>query len=59
MAGCAIAFDENRANIHQVLAVRPTRDGQSRMEPTRAGFLTANLPANLGSEELSPSTAGA
>ena len=48
MAGCAIGFEENRANIHQVLAVRPTPDGRSGMEPTRAAFLTAARPGHLG-----------
>jgi cyclopropane-fatty-acyl-phospholipid synthase len=47
MSACAIGFEENRANIHQVLAVRTTRDGHSGMASTRTGFLTAADPVRL------------
>lgn len=36
LAGSAIAFEQNRTSIHQVLAVRPHRRGASDMPATRA-----------------------
>ena len=36
MAGSAVGFDAGRINVHQVLAVRPQRDGTSGMPLTRA-----------------------
>ncbi|MGI8756521.1 MAG: class I SAM-dependent methyltransferase [Acidimicrobiales bacterium] len=38
IAGSAIAFEQNRTSVHQVLAVRPHPDGRSDMAPTRAGM---------------------
>jgi len=38
LAGSAIAFEQNRTSIHQVLAVRPHRSGRSDVAPTRADF---------------------
>lgn len=38
LAGSAIAFEHNRTSIHQVLAVRPHRDGASDMPATRESF---------------------
>lgn len=35
LAGSAIAFEQNRTSVHQVLAVRPHRTGLSDMAPTR------------------------
>ncbi|MDQ3985516.1 MAG: cyclopropane-fatty-acyl-phospholipid synthase family protein [Actinomycetota bacterium] len=36
MAGSAVAFEAGRINVHQVLAVKPDRDGTSGMPTTRA-----------------------
>ncbi|PPK66675.1 cyclopropane-fatty-acyl-phospholipid synthase [Actinokineospora auranticolor] len=35
LAGSALAFEENRIGVHQVLAVRPTVEGRSGMPRTR------------------------
>ena len=51
MAGSALAFEGNRLNIHQVLAVRPTPAGHSGMPVTR--------PATARSLEDAGSTSGA
>ena len=40
MAGSAVGFEQDRINIHQVLAVRPDDAGHSHMPPTRT-WLTA------------------
>jgi cyclopropane-fatty-acyl-phospholipid synthase len=42
MAASALAFERNRVSIHQILAVRPDRQGRSHMPSTRAGFLTVD-----------------
>jgi cyclopropane-fatty-acyl-phospholipid synthase len=39
MAACALAFEQSRIGVNQVLAVRDHRNGDSDMPPTRAGFL--------------------
>ncbi|OKJ16677.1 SAM-dependent methyltransferase [Kitasatospora sp. CB01950] len=39
MAACALAFEQNRIGINQVLAVRPTPAGASRLPATRAQWL--------------------
>ena len=36
MAGSAVGFEAGRINVHQVLAVKPRRDGTSGMPATRA-----------------------
>jgi cyclopropane-fatty-acyl-phospholipid synthase len=36
LAGSALNFDANRTNVHQVLAVKPTAAGASRMPLVRA-----------------------
>lgn len=38
IAGSAVGFEQNRTSIHQVLAVRPHRDGRSEMPATRTGM---------------------
>lgn len=38
LAGSALGFEQNRTSIHQVLAVRPHRDGTSAMAATREGM---------------------
>ena len=48
MAGSALGFEAGRTSIHQVLAVRPHRDGRSDMALTRHGFLGADGPAGDG-----------
>jgi cyclopropane-fatty-acyl-phospholipid synthase len=40
MAASALAFEQGRIGINQVLAVKTRRDGASSMPPTRAGWLT-------------------
>ena len=42
MAAAAVNFEMNRTAIHQVLAVRPSKDGKSAMPATRAPFLTVS-----------------
>jgi cyclopropane-fatty-acyl-phospholipid synthase len=39
MAASALAFEQARIGINQILAVKPLRDGTSTMPPTRASFL--------------------
>jgi cyclopropane-fatty-acyl-phospholipid synthase len=39
MAASALAFEQGRIGVNQVLAVRTHRDGNSEMPPTRAGWL--------------------
>ncbi|MEU4093784.1 cyclopropane-fatty-acyl-phospholipid synthase family protein [Streptomyces sp. NPDC026673] len=39
MAASALAFEQNRIGVNQVLAVRPTKDGGSGMPRTRAEWL--------------------
>ena len=39
MAASALAFEQGRIGVNQVLAVRAHRDGTSDMPPTRAGWL--------------------
>ena len=39
MAGSALAFEENRIGVNQVLAVRTTPAGSSALPPTRAQWL--------------------
>jgi cyclopropane-fatty-acyl-phospholipid synthase len=39
MAASALAFEQGRIGVNQVLAVRPHRDGTSDLPPTRAGWL--------------------
>lgn len=38
LAGGALAFDEGRMGVDQILAVRPRPEGSSELPPTRAGF---------------------
>ncbi len=38
IAASAIGFERNRTAVHQVLAVRPSADGASKMPPTRAAM---------------------
>jgi cyclopropane-fatty-acyl-phospholipid synthase len=45
MAGGALAFEENRMGVDQILAVRTTADGRSGMPPTRAPFVVGSAPA--------------
>lgn len=42
LAGSAIAFEHNRTAVHQVLAVRPHRSGESDMPATRQDFEVAS-----------------
>jgi cyclopropane-fatty-acyl-phospholipid synthase len=39
MAASALAFEQARIGVNQVLCVKPHRDGRSGMAPTRAGWL--------------------
>ncbi|MDP9226964.1 MAG: class I SAM-dependent methyltransferase, partial [Actinomycetota bacterium] len=39
MAGAALGFESGRINLHQVLAVKPDREGRSAMPATRASFV--------------------
>jgi cyclopropane-fatty-acyl-phospholipid synthase len=39
MAASANSFDDGGISLHQVLGVRPTPEGQSRMPPTRGGWV--------------------
>ena len=48
MAGSALGFEANRLSVHQVLALKTTPDGQSRMPATRAGFLAVASGADTG-----------
>ncbi|SES17008.1 cyclopropane-fatty-acyl-phospholipid synthase [Actinokineospora terrae] len=41
MAGSALAFEENRIGVHQVLAVRPTAAGVAGLPRTRAELLAS------------------
>ncbi|MGH2757442.1 MAG: class I SAM-dependent methyltransferase, partial [Actinomycetota bacterium] len=41
MAGSALAFEAGRINLHQVLGILATPEGNSAMPATRAGFVTA------------------
>ncbi|MDQ4118520.1 MAG: cyclopropane-fatty-acyl-phospholipid synthase family protein [Actinomycetota bacterium] len=41
LAGAALAFEENRMGVHQVLAVRPGADGRSGLPRSRAATLGA------------------
>ncbi|HEX3785371.1 MAG TPA: cyclopropane-fatty-acyl-phospholipid synthase family protein [Pseudonocardiaceae bacterium] len=45
MAGGALAFEENRMGVDQILAVRTTAQGRSEMPPTRAFLSPAAPPA--------------
>jgi cyclopropane-fatty-acyl-phospholipid synthase len=44
MAGAALAFEDNRIGVNQVLAVRPRVGGASGMSLTRASLIAAALP---------------
>jgi cyclopropane-fatty-acyl-phospholipid synthase len=41
MAGSALAFEAGRISVHQVLGVKPSREGGSQMPPTRTAFIAS------------------
>ncbi|MFC5665796.1 class I SAM-dependent methyltransferase [Kitasatospora misakiensis] len=41
MAACALAFEENRIGVNQILAVRTTAEGSARLPATREEWLVA------------------
>ncbi|WP_457034306.1 class I SAM-dependent methyltransferase [Kitasatospora sp. P5_F3] len=41
MAACALAFEQNRIGVNQILAVRPTATGASNLPATRSQWLAA------------------
>ncbi|GAA0290931.1 cyclopropane-fatty-acyl-phospholipid synthase family protein [Streptomyces polychromogenes] len=45
LAGASLAFAERRMGVDQILAVRPTREGNSAMPATPAPWYTAQSPA--------------
>jgi cyclopropane-fatty-acyl-phospholipid synthase len=45
MAASALAFEENRIGVNQILAVRTGPDGNSRLPATRAEWLDSDGPA--------------
>jgi cyclopropane-fatty-acyl-phospholipid synthase len=48
LAGGALAFEDNRMGVDQILAVRPTADGESGMPPHRADPLALDYVAPGG-----------
>jgi cyclopropane-fatty-acyl-phospholipid synthase len=44
LAGAALAFEENRMGVHQILAVRPAVDGSSGLPHDRADLLGTLVP---------------
>ena len=42
LAGAALAFEENRMGVHQVLMVRPDADGRTGLPPGRTAVLGAD-----------------
>ena len=46
MVGAALAFEENRMGVDQILAVRPTATGRSGVEPTRERWDVAAGPSD-------------
>jgi cyclopropane-fatty-acyl-phospholipid synthase len=44
MAASALAFEQGRLGVNQVLAVRTHRDGRSDMPATRDGWLSTGSP---------------
>ncbi|ALL77900.1 Cyclopropane-fatty-acyl-phospholipid synthase [Pseudonocardia sp. Ae168_Ps1] len=62
LAGAALAFEENRMGVHQVLTVRPGTDGTSGLPRSRSGILgrdPALDPAPAApAREQDPATAG-
>ncbi len=52
MAACALAFEENRIGVNQVLAVRTTPAGASGLPATRAQWLDHSPATAVNSPEL-------
>jgi cyclopropane-fatty-acyl-phospholipid synthase len=49
LAGAALAFEENRMGVHQVLMVRPDADGRTGLPPSRTAILGAVPTHPVGS----------
>ncbi|MDN5920344.1 MAG: cyclopropane-fatty-acyl-phospholipid synthase family protein [Pseudonocardia sp.] len=63
LAGAALAFEENRMGVHQILMVRPDADGRSGLPRSRAATLGADpaldhLAADVTSAEASRAPQG-
>jgi cyclopropane-fatty-acyl-phospholipid synthase len=54
LVGAALAFEENRMGVDQILAVRPTSTGRSATAPTRADW----EPADTGGRASDDAAAG-
>ncbi|MFP5023001.1 class I SAM-dependent methyltransferase [Pseudonocardia phyllosphaerae] len=49
LAGAALAFEENRMGVHQILTVRPGADGASGLPRSRTGILGLDPAVSPGS----------
>lgn len=58
LAGAALAFEENRMGVHQVLAVRPDAVGRSGLPRARRDVLGVDPAADRATADV-PGTAGA
>ncbi|TCK25387.1 SAM-dependent methyltransferase [Pseudonocardia endophytica] len=54
LAGAALAFEENRMGVHQILMVRPGADGRSGLPRSRAATLGADPALDHLAADVSP-----
>jgi cyclopropane-fatty-acyl-phospholipid synthase len=57
LAGAALAFEENRMGVHQILMVRPGADGRSGLPRSRAATLGADPALDRLAADVTPSEA--
>ncbi len=57
LAGAALAFEENRMGVHQILMVRPGADGRSGLPRSRAATLGADPALDHLAADVSPAEA--
>ncbi|MCW0214551.1 MAG: cyclopropane-fatty-acyl-phospholipid synthase family protein [Pseudonocardia sp.] len=58
LAGAALAFEENRMGVHQILMVRPDADGRSGLPRSRAATLGADPALDRLAKDVTPAEAG-
>ncbi|RZT84748.1 cyclopropane-fatty-acyl-phospholipid synthase [Pseudonocardia sediminis] len=58
LAGAALAFEENRMGVHQILMVRPGADGRSGLPRSRAATLGADPALDRLAADVTPAEAG-
>ncbi len=57
LAGAALAFEENRMGVHQILMVRPGADGRSGLPRSRAATLGADPALDRLAADVTPAEA--